>query len=560
MPRVGSCGGELRGAGVGRARPVRAGGVRLGAQGGQQLVVVAVPPGAAVQSLLPAPVGVALQVLVVAAPQDQRGVRGEPDEVLADLGGHLVVQRLLLRVGGAGEGEVLPDQQPLLVAEFVEVVALVETAAPDADQVGVRGEGLVQAVGESPPGEAGREAVVRDPVHASYEDRLAVDGDPERLALQGDAPEAGPASPGVLTEVDGDVVQGLLAVAVRPPDLGVGDREGEREAVLVLRGDEDGAPAEHLDRARHRRAAVALHVQGDGQARHPGLVEVAQHLDGGDAVAAPGLQGDRAPDAGGDQGRAPVPAEVAGRLADEGVRLGVRARPVAQPLAQRLGVGVRGGEADVDGVGALAQQRADREAVAPVLVGGRADLGAVEQDGGDGVEAVEAQVGGRVPVLGPFEGGAVGPVGTADPAEACLVVVHIGVVDQPGGQQVGVDAAGHGRRDALGGELHGHGAVGDQGPAVVQGQVAKAHVRFLPRATKRSGSVARSKAARQAPRRAHSGSVSYPRSTPHPWRCDSRGPRERVRGLTTGWETDGTMEWFPNGPRSARSLPTQETL
>lgn len=159
-------------------------------------------------------------------------MRGEPDEVLADLGGDLVVQRLLLRVGGTGEREVLPDQQALLVGQLVEVVALVEVAAPDADQVDARRDRLVEAVGDPLPGDTGREAVVRYPVHPAYEEGLVVDGEAERLALQGDAPETGPAGPCLVAEADGDVVQRLLAVAVRPPASGPGDGQGDGRTVL----------------------------------------------------------------------------------------------------------------------------------------------------------------------------------------------------------------------------------------------------------------------------------------------------------------------------------------
>src|SRR5688572_31370277 len=46
----------------------------------------------------------------------------------------LAAQRLLLRVRGAGEQEVLPDQDAELVADVVEGVALVETATPDRSE------------------------------------------------------------------------------------------------------------------------------------------------------------------------------------------------------------------------------------------------------------------------------------------------------------------------------------------------------------------------------------------------------------------------------------------
>ena len=69
-------------------------------------------------------------------------MRHEPGDVVARLGGDLTGQALLLGVGGAGEEEVLPDEHAALVADPVEVVALVHAAAPDAQQVDVRVEGL----------------------------------------------------------------------------------------------------------------------------------------------------------------------------------------------------------------------------------------------------------------------------------------------------------------------------------------------------------------------------------------------------------------------------------
>ena len=48
-------------------------------------------------------------------------------------------------VGGAGEQEVLPDQQAEFVGEVVEVVGLVDAAAPDPQQVDVGVDGLRRA-------------------------------------------------------------------------------------------------------------------------------------------------------------------------------------------------------------------------------------------------------------------------------------------------------------------------------------------------------------------------------------------------------------------------------
>ena len=120
---------------------------------------------------MPAPVLVAPEVLVAAVPEHERRVRRQPGDVLAGLGLDLVAERLLLGVRGAGEQEVLPDHQPALVAEVVEVVRLVDAAAPDAQQVGVRGDRLVEPAGEARPREPGEQVVVGDPVGTLDEDR-----------------------------------------------------------------------------------------------------------------------------------------------------------------------------------------------------------------------------------------------------------------------------------------------------------------------------------------------------------------------------------------------------
>ena len=94
------------------------------------------------------------------------------------------------RVDAAGEHEVLPDQDPVSVAQVVERLGLVVAAAPDTDHVVVRcRRGAEQRV-ELGGGHARRKRVGRNPVGALGEDRHAVDDERERLApFVGLAPE-----------------------------------------------------------------------------------------------------------------------------------------------------------------------------------------------------------------------------------------------------------------------------------------------------------------------------------------------------------------------------------
>src|SRR5699024_12222891 len=92
--------GERPGGGAGGG--VAAGGVERRQQGGQQLGVVAEPPARALGDvLLPAPVVVALDVLIAAVPVHESGMPGQAHDVLAGLGLDLAAPRLALGVGGA---------------------------------------------------------------------------------------------------------------------------------------------------------------------------------------------------------------------------------------------------------------------------------------------------------------------------------------------------------------------------------------------------------------------------------------------------------------------------
>ena len=186
--------------------------------------------------------------------------------------------------------------------------------------------------------------VVGDPVDAAGEERHAVDDEGEpgavrvgrRVQLDGaEADRAAatrPAAPVRVQERQLDVVQRLFAVAARPPQLA-------RPAPRAVR------PPRSPRRQRHARArtppTVACSVSGashPGAARRPRatrrrpapVVDGHQRAHPGEPGRRPALQPHRPPDPGGHQGRAPVPAEVAGHLADVLVRLGVGGGPVAQ--------------------------------------------------------------------------------------------------------------------------------------------------------------------------------------------------------------------------------------
>lgn len=86
-------------------------------------------------------------------------------------------------------------------------------------------------------------------------------------------------------------------------------------------------------------------------------------------------------------------------------------------------------------------------------VGGAPEQPAVERHLSDGVQAVADQVaagGERFAVGGELELAPVAPGLRADPVLVGLRRAQVGVADQSGGQQIGVDAAGDGGRDSGG--------------------------------------------------------------------------------------------------------------
>lgn len=288
-------------------------------------------------------------------------------------------------------------------------------------------------------------------------------------------------------------------MAARPPEGGV--RDGERHRAGVDR--ESPSCGGHQATGRVGDLDIDVDVVGSCPLELDVQVDLTGAVDGdhgshrGEAGRRPRLDADRLPDARRDEHGPPVPAEVAGHLADRVVGVGVadeRARP--EPILRLLGVGEGRGEVDRE-VAALrllavavtvvvavavtvaipvprAQDGSEVEAVRPVLVARAADLGAVEGERRDGVEPLGDEVDSLVAGSVDLDVDVVADVGAADPLDALLVQVDVGVGDEPGGQKIGVHGARHGRRHGARGAVREE-AVGDravdqrQAPAVCQG-------------------------------------------------------------------------------------------
>lgn len=119
---------------------------------------------------------------VVAAPEHDRGMRGEPAHLVIDLDRYIVEEILGRGVEVAGEHEILPDHEAQPVAKIVEMILLVEAAAPDADHVHIGGFGRLQQILGLLRRRQRKQRVGRDPVGAAAEDLAAVDLEGEAAA------------------------------------------------------------------------------------------------------------------------------------------------------------------------------------------------------------------------------------------------------------------------------------------------------------------------------------------------------------------------------------------
>ena len=382
----------------------------------------------------------------------------------------------VFRIGGAGKHEVLPDHDAVAVAQIVELVGFVDAAAPGTHHVGVGLHQITDAAFVVAVSHAGDEGIVRNPVVAVRVHRHVVDVDLEwttdvvgaGVDMHGtEADMAVPSRFGGIAGSDGNIIQWLISVTDRPPQLRF--RYGERQHGFIAAfgdhavGGDIGTEAGQADMHRHRGTHGMALVWGhdaplagtfdlDMHVEQAGAVggDVDQRTHGGYAHPGPGVDADLAPDAGVGHVDTPIPAEGVARLANlvECMMLGMRI--VAAGLLHTIGFAYRRSEGDGQFVGALAKQVTHVPTVGAVEVAGGGDRTAVQCDIGDGVEAVGDQIMPVGAIVMPIEAAGEAPVNVADP----LLVVLVGAIERIGDesriQQVQRGLSRHGSRNASG--------------------------------------------------------------------------------------------------------------
>ena len=190
-------------------------------------------------------------------------MRGHARDRLFGLGGDEVDHLVVLAVRGAGEEEVVPDEDAAFVAGVEELLGREVAAAPDAQEVGVARDGLVDAPGHAVGGGAAGEGVVGDPVVAADPHGTAVDDErpagAEPVRVSSTATVRRPRRTVVASRHGVGVFEGCLeavqrlgAVPDRPPERGVVDRQGDRRLVAGDRpvADATGRPAGSVSSTR----------------------------------------------------------------------------------------------------------------------------------------------------------------------------------------------------------------------------------------------------------------------------------------------------------------------
>ena len=144
---------------------------------------------------------------------------------------------VILRIVHVGEHEVLPHEDAELVAQIVEVVALVDHGAADAQNVHAGLSRLRQRRGVRGPIGAERERVERRPAGAATEDGHAVDAQLELVVAddlaQADRTELDSSTD--VTDLEAHLVARRLAVRVRPPAHRIRQLETAGEPFAVER-------------------------------------------------------------------------------------------------------------------------------------------------------------------------------------------------------------------------------------------------------------------------------------------------------------------------------------
>ena len=209
----------------------------------------------------------------------------------------------------------------------------------------------------------------------------------------------------------------------------------------------------------HFPAALELNAHGERAVRKV-VVEVLTATDGIDAVAIGGNQRHGAAGARCHLRQPPVPAAVAGGLADEGAvveprRLGVAHRVRLTSLRQFVALAPGAREDEADFVPSGTQRVTDIEVPAHEAVARLADLDVVDEHGRESVAVLEAQDDRRMreEVFRNVEFAGEGPVALRNPLDVALVAAPEGIRHQPGGEERRMDVArngdGAGERGAL---------------------------------------------------------------------------------------------------------------
>ena len=156
----------------------------------------------------------------------------EAAHLVVDFNPDFLKEFLRRRIKIAGEHEILPNHEAEFVAEIVEMVKLVASAAPDADHVHVGcGGGVEQFLCQFRRG-GGRERVGRNPVGALAEDFAAVDPEGKaRASLIRRGDELNLAEPDasgfdLISALNDKFVERLFARSGRPPQFRIGHMEG----------------------------------------------------------------------------------------------------------------------------------------------------------------------------------------------------------------------------------------------------------------------------------------------------------------------------------------------
>ena len=157
-------------------------------------------------------------------------MRADPAHIIRQFCPDIGVKFICQVIYRAGEHEILPDHQAQLIADIIEIIVRIVTAAPDADGIHIGRPGILQKAPGPLRVYSRQKIVLRNIVGTHGEDIHAVDAVAEALAplilLPADRhrPEADPLFPAVklflpVHQADAGRIKRLIAEACRPPEL-----------------------------------------------------------------------------------------------------------------------------------------------------------------------------------------------------------------------------------------------------------------------------------------------------------------------------------------------------